>query len=128
MKALLTYFLVAILLLSPLLVMADEMADAMLQAKMDAERDANGSLWCILGGFFGIWPVIIGYIMDPTPNAYSLMNKSSEYVAAYTEIYKSQVKSIRGKQALTGCIVSEAVIVVFYVIYVVILSASLANM
>ena len=128
MKALLTYFLVAILLLSPLLVMADEMADAMLQAKMDAERDANGSLWCILGGFFGIWPVIIGYIMDPTPNAYSLMNKSSEYVAAYTEIYKSQVKSIRGKQALTGCIVSDAVFVVFYVKYVVILSASLANM
>jgi hypothetical protein len=45
-----------------------------------------------------------------------LMGKSPEYVAAYTDCYRKKGKSIKTKNALTGCLVGTGVTVAIYAI------------
>lgn len=83
--------------------------DACFQGKSDAQRNTSG-IW-FFAGCVGILGLLIAYTVAPTPPASSILGKSPEFVAAYTDCYRSEGKSAQGRKALIGC-------VVFSVIYV----------
>jgi len=110
--------LVAMLLITPVLVNAsDSASSAIVAADRDARANTSGGLWFAAGCLFGPLGVGAAYIMEPSPKASSLLGKSPEYVAAYTEEYKSVGKSIQTKNALTGCVVGAVVEAVVYTVY-----------
>jgi hypothetical protein len=66
------------------------------QGKADGGRDAKGNaLWFLAGVGCGVFGAAAAYLYSPTPPMTSLMNKSSEYVACYTDEYqkKSKIKN-----------------------------------
>ena len=105
-----------IVLLIPYQSLAQESAEAVQAAKMDAQRDANGSMWFILSCLFGVIPLVIAYVIDPSPPMGRLMGKSPEYVAAYTDAYRAEVKHIRTNNALWGCLVGTGITIAIYAI------------
>lgn len=113
-------FCALIVLLMPYQALAQDTAQAVMQARMDAQRDANGSLWFILSCLFGVIPLVIAYIIEPSPPMGMLMGKPAEYVAVYTETYTAEVKSIRTRNALYGCLtgalISTAINLTFWLL------------
>ena len=83
-------------------------------ATSDAQRDVNSILWGAGGCLFGLIGVAAAYIIDPLPPATRLIGKESTYTAIYTDTYRSAVKSIRGKAAITGCLISSVVYLISY--------------
>ena len=77
------------------------------QAVSDAKRDAKASvdktLWFLagcFGGFFGV--VTASTYHHPVPTV-SLLGKSPEYVAFYTDTYISEARDIQADMAFAGC-------------------------
>ena len=91
---------------------------AMMEGAADGEADSSGALWFFAGCVLGVWGVVIGYVVDPSPPATRLMGKSPEYVMTYTAAYKTAGKSAQGKQALIGCGVGAVVSVALYLVIV----------
>lgn len=119
-------FAVLVLLIPLTMLNAQEgdIASACQQAQIDVRTDVNGTLWLGAGCLFGIFGVGAAYLIEPSPPAMRLMGKSPQYVAAYTDCYKSEGKTIQGKKAITGCLIGVAVEVVFYVLFFVALASS----
>ncbi len=113
-----------IVFLLPYQSLAQEASEAMTQARMDAQRDANGTMWFILSCLFGVIPLLLAYVIDPSPPMGRLMGKSPEYVATYTDTYRAEVKSIRTKNALWGCLLGTGI---SCALYVVLLAASASS-
>jgi drug/metabolite transporter (DMT)-like permease len=114
-------FLMAILIFSmPLIVMAQqsEMEEARLSAEKDAEANTSGGLWLMIGCFGGVIGVATAYFYTPSPPASDLIGKSPEYVAYYTDFYKSKAKSIQRGKAWTGCIINGVANCVLTIVYV----------
>ena len=98
-------------------------AEAIRAAEADAEATVNKPLWFAVGCLFTGLGTIVAYVMEPSPPASRLMGKSPEYVAFYTDAYKSKAKSIQGRTALTGCGITLGV----YAAYIVLVGAAVAS-
>lgn len=97
----------------PILAQQGDMEVGRMAGSQAARVNTNGSVWlaigCLggiscLGGIIGI---AIAYVVEPSPPATTLLGKSPEYVAAYTDAYKMTAKSIQTSKAWTGCIVGS---------------------
>ena len=80
-----------------------------------AKEDINTTTWLAIGCLAGL----IGYLIalsEPNPPATELLGKEPEYVASYTDCYRNEGKSIKSKNALTGCLVGTAASVALIVI------------
>lgn len=100
-----------IMVFSPVLVVAqsEDAQSACAQAEADAEGDVNGGLWLAGGCLIGVIAVGAAYLMEPSPPASKLLNKSPEYVAVYKDCYKDKGKSIQTSNAIKGCLVGAVV-------------------
>ena len=88
--------------------------DAYSVAMMDAEIDTNRFLWFGAGCLLGWVGILLGYVIEPSPPVARLVGQSPDYVMAYSAAYKEQARKIQGKQAMVGCAVNGAVIMVYY--------------
>ncbi len=95
----------------------EELKNACTQGQFDAEKDINGTLWLAIGFFGGIFGIAAAYLLEPTPPAARLIGKSPEYVASYTECYKSAGKDIQTKKAITGCVVSGVLVLAWELLW-----------
>lgn len=80
-------------------------ADADLKAEQDAESDAKKVSWFFIGFFGNIIGILIASIYEPAPPASRLLEKSPEYVALYTDRYRSKSRSIQIRQSVIGLVV-----------------------
>ncbi len=80
--------------------------NAMRNARNDARKDTNSALWFGAGCMLSFWGIAGAYLILPSPKIKSILGKSSEYVAVYTDEYKSEAKRIQTKYAMEGCIAS----------------------
>ena len=80
-------------------------ADAQLRAEQDAESDAKKISWFFIGFFGNIVGVLIASIYEPTPPGSRLLEKSPEYVAAYTDSYKAKSRRIQLRQSIIGLVI-----------------------
>jgi hypothetical protein len=109
----LTLFLVVLMAAVPLTAIAD--TDSCEQAMRDAERDVKSGLWrnvscftaCLFTPLFGLGVVGLAYFAEPRVPSENFLGKPLDYVAAYTDCYKDQAKSIRTDEALGGCLVGS---------------------
>jgi hypothetical protein len=92
---------------------------ATMEATQDAQADNNGVLWFFAGCLLGLIGVVIALVAEPTPPAARLMGKSPEYLAIYTQTYKSEGKSAQLRSALWGLGTAVVVVVIIYVIIIV---------
>lgn len=126
-KRVFVVLLVAMLLVTPILVNADDASSAIVAADRNAKANTSGALWFGAGCLFGLLGVGAAYIMEPSPSSSALLGKSPSYVSAYTEEYKSVGKSIQTKNALTGCVVGAVVETVVWVIYYFVVMATVTS-
>jgi hypothetical protein len=92
-------------------------ARAVQEATQDAQADNNGVLWFFAGCLLGLIGVIIAAVADPTPPAARMMGKSPEYLAVYTNTYRSVGHSAQLHSALWGL----GTIVIVYVVLIIII-------
>lgn len=109
-----------LILITPILAMQDDFTAGRLAGEQAGKSNVNGVAWMAVGCLGGLLGVIVAYIYEPSPPASLLLGKSPEYVAAYTDAYKSAAKGAQAKNAWTGCIVST----LLYVVYVVLVVAA----
>ena len=93
-----------------------ETSDICQRAKLDAQADVNKMLWFGAGCLFGIFGLGAAYIIEPSPPATRLLGKPPEYVAVYTDCYRDEGKRIQTKNALVGCLIGEAAVLIIYAI------------
>jgi hypothetical protein len=123
LKKIISSVIVISMLAAPALVLAQEAGDACMQAQVDAERDVNTTLWFFAGCLFGIFGVGAAYLLEPSPSAVSLVGKSADYVAVYTDCYKDKGRSIQTNKALIGCLTWAGVNLVAWTIYALLASS-----
>jgi len=102
----------------PILAQQDDFMAGRMAGEQAARASTNGTLWLAIGCVGNVLGLIIAYVYEPNPPATMLLGKSPEYVAAYTDAYKTTAKSIQSSKALTGCIVYIVAVVVYAVIAV----------
>lgn len=76
--------------------------EAHLTAEQDAESDARKTRWVFIGVFGNILGVLIASIYEPTPPASRMLGKTPEYVALYTDSYRSKSRSVQVRQSVIG--------------------------
>ena len=88
---------------------------AIIDAKNDARANTSGSNWFLLGCFGSVFTVAFVYTVEPSPPQTRLLGKSPEYVAAYSDTYRNEVRSLRAKYTLYGVLTNCVCFVTFYV-------------
>ena len=53
---------------------------------------------------FGILGLGASYVIEPNPNAFKFVGKTSDYVSVYTGCYRIEGKKIQQKKARNGCL------------------------
>jgi hypothetical protein len=117
LKKLTCTFLMLSIIAIPVAMNAEDAVEACTQAKADVEREVSSALWLFAGCLFGVLGVGAAYLIEPSPSAMSLLGKSPEYAAAYTDCYKEQGRKIQLNKAATGCLVGSAVGIGLGVLY-----------
>jgi hypothetical protein len=96
--------------------------------KIDGELAGRSSSvsagWFFLGCCGGTLGVVIPYVLEPDVSAEGILGKSNEYIVGFNDGYRSEVKKIRGKKALTGCIASGVAVIVYYVVMIAVVASS----
>lgn len=117
MYPVLVYLMVLLVLSLPFVSFAELntiQAQAIADAEQDVSTDVNGTLW-FLGGCLGnLTVIIIANVFEPTPPASRLLGKSPEYIAVYTDTYRTNAKNLQTARALAGCLTGTAVTCVGY--------------
>ena len=88
----------------------DPVADARLHAGHE-----SGGTWFLIGCVGGFIGYIVATAITPNPPATALVGKDEQYVATFTDVYQSEVKSIRTRNAMYGCLVGTGATVLLYV-------------
>ena len=83
--------------------------DPCIQAAIDAQNDVNGTLWYGAGCLFGIIGIGASYVIEPNPNAFKLVGKTSDYASVYTGCYRLEAKKVQQQKARNGCLTYAAV-------------------
>ena len=95
---------------------SDVRALAITQAHQDAlihaERDS--STWYGAGFLFGVLGMGAAYVTPPIVPGANLLGKSPEYIIFYTDAYKEAIRAQRLQQAMTGCVLSGSIAVLYY--------------
>lgn len=97
---------------------AQDVGIACSDAERQARSDISGGTWFLIGCVIGP----IGYLLamsEPNPPSTQLLGKSPEYVAAYSDCYRRMGKSIKTKNAMTGCLISVGAQVLLLVLWLV---------
>ncbi len=99
---------------------AQEVQNACSQAKIDARIDISKAMWVLGGCFLGPLGVWTAYVIESSPRAARFIGKSSDYVRDYTLCYSKEVKRLRGRSAIAGCMVGTPVVGFFIYNFVII--------
>ena len=92
---------------------AEASNDPCIQATIDAQNDVNGALWYGAGCLFGILGLGASYVIEPNPNAFKFVGKTSDYVSVYTGCYRIEAKKIQQTKARNGCLTYVAAYLLF---------------
>jgi hypothetical protein len=92
-------------------------ARAVMEATQDAQADNNAVLWFFAGCLLGLIGVIIAAVADPSPPAARMMGKSPEYLAVYTNTYRSVGHSAQLHSALWGL----GTVLILYVVLIIVI-------
>lgn len=117
--------LVVLMIAAPQVALSSDIDQGRLDGARDAKTDVSGTIWFMAGCCLSATGVLIAYIYAPNPPATRLLGKSPEYVAAYTDAYRAAAKGTQTSSAWNGCIVFGLTYTVFFVIYYLVLKASL---
>ena len=93
----------------PILAQMDDMQAGLMDGQRDAQANTNRTLWLAAGCLGGWIGLAAAYFMEPNPPATSLLGKSPEYVAAYTDSYRQTAKQLQTGKAWTGFITGAIV-------------------
>ncbi len=110
-KPILIIFLCVAVVGLPILSYAQDPAK---DAQLAAEENTSKILWFGAGFLGGIIGVILAYVIKPSPPASTLVGKSPDYVAAYTDAYKDECKRIQTKYAWIGCGTQSVLTLIYY--------------
>ena len=105
----LVFFMAVLMFSTPFATLAQQhlvRVEAEAAAKRDAEARTQKPAWFIFGCVGGLLTVAYVYLYEPTIPAGTLLGKSPEYVAFYTDAYTLKAKDIQMKAALGGCVTS----------------------
>ena len=75
------------------------------EAFRDVERDLNKPMWFAIGCLFPGVGLLTPYFYKPPIPAGSLLGKSPEYVAHYSDAYNREMEKRQFSSALGGCVV-----------------------
>ncbi|MDQ1329341.1 MAG: hypothetical protein QG641_2630 [Candidatus Poribacteria bacterium] len=103
---------------TPILAQQGEIMAGRMAGEMAARSEVNSMMWMAIGCIGGLLGVIIAYVYEPSPSATQLLGKSPEYVASYSDAYKSVAKRTQASKAWIGCIASGILYIVYAVIVV----------
>ena len=103
---------------STLLAQDKDAGTACVEGQQAAEANVKGGTWFAVGCLLGLTGWIVSMLVEPSPPASSLVGKSAEYVASFSDCYKSKGKSIQQSKAMTGCLVGTGVTVALYAILI----------
>jgi len=99
-------------------ILAQQAENAALLAQEQARRDVSGTTWFIIGFFLGIVGYALAYLIVPNPPSSTLVGKSPEYVATYSDAYREEGKRIQTSKALIGCLVNTGIWVALYALVI----------
>jgi hypothetical protein len=103
-------FLAVSLFVMPISLTAQQSAGTYVEGKVDGEMAAKGNpLWFLAGVGCGCIGVGAAYFIKPSPPAYALVGKSSEYVLGYTEGYGDKSRNKNAGYACAGWLAFVAV-------------------
>ena len=91
-------------------------ADAQLRAEQDAESDPKKVRWFFIGFFGNIIGVLIASIYEPNPPASRMLEESPEYVALYTDSYRSKSRSIQVRLSVIGLVVPFVLMILWVIL------------
>ena len=89
--------------------MDHEIAAARAAGERDAIAEVSGAsqaLWFVFGALLGPLPILVAALEKPTPDAMRLAGKSPYYIAAYTAVYRTKIRSRKGISSGAGCLAS----------------------
>lgn len=90
-------------------------------ACVDAEAMATARhssvAWFAIGCLLGGTGLLIALVADSQPPAVTLLGKSPEYAAAFTDCYRKKAQDIRVHGTLGGCLIAAAFWTVFLTAY-----------
>jgi hypothetical protein len=95
----------------------NDVAQGSLDGQTDAPNQISGTLWFFAGFFLSWIGIILGYLLNPSPDGARLVGKSPAYVTAYTVAYQSAGRSYQGIHAVYGCITTGVIYIVFIILY-----------
>ncbi len=102
-------------------------AQGAMDGRADAPTQISGTLW-FFAGFFLTWiGIILGYVLNPSPDGARLVGKSPAYVSAYTQAYQDAGRAFQGIHAVYGCITSGVIWIVFIILYYVLVVAAVTT-
>ncbi len=103
-------FILVIMLIIPFQLIGQEansiIEEAWADAEADAKKDVKKDNWLVFGFFVPIFGVGVAYLFTPPQKDERLIGKSSEYVQAYTDAYKSEKRRIQTSYASLGCMLT----------------------
>ena len=102
------------------IVQQSQQGDACREGEMSADSETSGTLWFAAGCCVGGVGVLLAYVIKPDPPASRLIGKSPEYVASFTDCYRTKAKSIQTSNAWYGC----GALAVGYLIYALVVVAA----
>ena len=73
-------------------------------AKRDVERDINKPMWVAVGCLLPVFGLLGPYLYRPPVPTGRIVGKPPEYVAFYTDAYKTEMERLQFQFALAGCV------------------------
>lgn len=73
-------------------------------AKRDVEAHVNKPMWFAVGCLIPVFGLLGPYLYRPPVPTGRTIGKPPEYVAFYTDTYKTEMEKLQFQYALTGCV------------------------
>ncbi len=78
-------------------------------AKRDVEAHINKPMWFAIGCLIPVFGLLGPYMYRPAVPTGRTIGKPAEYVAFYSDAYKSEMEKLQFQYALTGCVTGVAI-------------------
>ena len=94
----------------------EDIRKAQSDAMLDAPAKATPTTWGFAGFFLGVFGIIWAALYIPKPDMFRFEGMSNNYISAYTQTFRSAVRTKQVVAALIGSAVWFAILaVLFYV-------------